>query len=135
AAGDRRDRPLGRFARHDEAVDQRGDERQERDRPEELHRGPRHPSSSRAESTRVVARRRNIESRMPSPTAASPAATVIVKTVNTWPVRSPCSYEKATRFRLTAFRISSIDIRIVIMLRRLSTPNRPIEKSSRLNAR
>jgi hypothetical protein len=36
---------------------------------------------------------------------------------------------------LTEFSTSSIDISTVIMLRRAATPNRPIEKSTKLSTR
>ena len=66
------------------------------------------------------------------PIAASPAAIVITKTEKTWPVRSESRREKAMRFRLTAFSISSIDIRTVRKLRRTRTPKNPIAKSRKL---
>src|ERR1051325_7475903 len=64
-----------------------------------------------------------------SPTAASPAASVITKMVKTWPCRSASRCEKATRLMLTALSISSMHISTVIMLRRAITPTRPIAKS------
>src|SRR5262245_26927852 len=70
-----------------------------------------------------------------SPTATSPAATAIVNTPNTWPVRLLSWRLKAMRFRLAAFMINSIDIRMTMTLRRISTPIMPIENSSRLMTR
>src|SRR5688572_6712791 len=64
-----------------------------------------------------------------SPTAASPAATVITKIVKTCPSRFPRRWEKATRLMFTAFSISSMHISTVIMLRRTITPMRPTAKS------
>src|SRR6476620_9039878 len=51
--------------------------------------------------------------------AASAAATVRMKSENTWPVRSPRNDEKATRLMLTESRISSTDIRMTMMFLRL----------------
>src|ERR1700722_16767903 len=56
---------------------------------------------------------------MASPMAASAAATVSTNIANTWPTRSPSAAENATRFKLTASRISSIDIRMMMTFLRL----------------
>src|SRR6266508_4295580 len=48
---------------------------------------------------------------------------------NTWPLGSPLYDEKATKFRIDAFRIISIDMRTMIAFRRARTPYRPMQKS------
>src|SRR5665213_2892620 len=66
---------------------------------------------------------------MPSPTAASAAASVMIKIANTCPSAEPTSREKATRLMFTAFNINSMDIRMMITFRRVTTPMMPIVKS------
>ena len=64
-----------------------------------------------------------------NPIAASAAATVKIKSVNTCPVRSPRKIENATKLILTANNINSILINITIiffLLRKI--PIIPIEK-------
>src|ERR1051325_9466116 len=63
-----------------------------------------------------------------SPTAASPAATVMMKIVKTCPSSDPRRCENATRLMFTALSISSMHISTVIMLRRMITPTRPMAK-------
>src|SRR5881392_975160 len=60
-----------------------------------------------------------------SPTAASAAATVITKKTNTCPA-TPCTCANATNARLTALSISSTHMKMMIALRRVSTPTTPI---------
>ena len=69
-----------------EAVEQRAQEGEDGDDPEKVSH--RYPLSSATLSSVVVSRRRNRAIRMPSPTAASPAAMVMVKIEKIWPVRS-----------------------------------------------
>src|SRR5512147_360047 len=64
-----------------------------------------------------------------SPTAASAAATVMTKITNTCPV-SPYSLESATNDRLTALSMSSTHMKMMIALRRVSTPTTPIVNST-----
>src|SRR4051794_29167935 len=66
---------------------------------------------------------------MASPTAASPAATVMMKMVKTCPSSEPRREEKATRLMLTALSISSMAISTVIMFRRMITPISPTVNS------
>src|ERR1051325_11523325 len=61
------------------------------------------------------------------PTAASAAATVITKKTNTCPA-TPYTCAKATKARLTALSISSTHMKMMIALRRVSTPTTPITK-------
>ena len=51
------------------------------------------------------------------------------------PSTEPTSRENATRLMFTAFRISSTDIRMMITLRRVTTPITPIVNSARLKNR
>ena len=67
---------------------------------------------------------------IPSPTAASAAATAMTKIAKTWPMALCSCAEKAIRLMLTAFRISSIDMKMMMMLRRTITPMTPIMKSA-----
>src|SRR5580765_7590015 len=83
----------------------------------------------------MLSRLRNIARTTARPTATSPAATAMVKTANTWPLMALSWRLKAIRFRLAAFIISSIDMRMMMALRRVSTPITPIAKSSRLTTR
>src|SRR5713101_3866611 len=76
----------------------------------------------------TVARLRNVEMMMPSPTAASAAATVITKKTMTCPSIEPSRPPSAINERLTAFSISSIDMYITRTLRRMTTPATPIAK-------
>src|SRR5215831_3714165 len=108
-----------------EPVDEEARQREERDQPDEVF----HPCIVCASSTFRVLRCRKSEIVSARPIAASPAAIVMTKTENTWPVRDDRRLENATRFRLTAFSISSTDIRTVRKLRRTRTPKNPIEKS------
>jgi hypothetical protein len=63
---------------------------------------------------------RKKQTRIASPIAASAAATVSTKSVNTCPTRSPRCAENATRLMLTARSISSIDIRMTMTFLRLT---------------
>src|ERR1043166_8463065 len=59
------------------------------------------------------------------PTAASAAATVITKKTNTCPA-TPYACANATKLRFTALSISSTHMKMMIALRRVSTPTTPI---------
>src|SRR5262245_22234775 len=83
----------------------------------------------------MLSRLRNIARTTARPTATSPAATAMVKTAKTWPLMAFSCRLKAMRFRLAAFIISSIDIRMMMALRRVRTPMTPIAKRSRLTTR
>src|SRR5215210_3802381 len=63
------------------------------------------------------------------PTAASAAATVMTKKTNTCP-ETPYRCEKATKARFTALSISSTHMKMMIALRRVSTPTTPIVNSA-----
>src|SRR5438093_1874361 len=63
------------------------------------------------------------------PTAASAAATVITKNTNTCPA-TPCTCANATNVRFTALSISSTHMKMMIALRRVSTPTTPIVNST-----
>src|SRR5215208_5526910 len=70
-----------------------------------------------------------------SPTAASAAATAIVKSTNPSPYIVLVSRANATRLRLTAFIISSTHMNMMIRLRRTRTPISPITKRAALRKR
>src|SRR5262245_2250605 len=86
-------------------------------------------------STKTVSRLRNSARTTARPTATSPAATAIVKTANTWPIRSWVLAPKAMKLMLAAFIISSIDMRMTMALRRVRTPRTPMVNSTRLKIR
>src|SRR5712692_1860251 len=86
-------------------------------------------------SAKTVSRLRKNAMMIPSATAASAAASAMMKSAKTWPATSPYKREKATRFMFTAFRISSMDMSTTITLRRVTTPITPIMKSARLRNR
>src|SRR6478609_5845417 len=66
-----------------------------------------------------------------SPTAASAAATVMTKNTNTCPA-APYTCAKATKERFTALSMSSTHMKMMIALRRVSTPTTPIVNSTAL---
>src|SRR5579862_1776735 len=72
---------------------------------------------------------------MPSPTAASAAATTITKKTNTWPCSCPYARPNATNARFTALSISSMDMNTVMMFRRTRKPTTPSPKRIALSAR
>lgn len=63
-----------------------------------------------------------------NPIAASAAATDITKNTKICPEASPKFAAKPTKVRLTEFSINSIDMKMIIALRRVMTPIVPIEK-------
>lgn len=70
-----------------------------------------------------------------NPTAASAAATVMTKKTKTCPSADPNSREKATKAKLTAFSINSMDINMISIFRLTKTPKTPMVKSTALNIR
>src|SRR5260370_37902892 len=122
----------------------RGRERQQRDQPEMIEKVARrrHASfissflSSRyhfnksISSANTVSRFRKKAMMIPSPTAASAAASAIMKSAKTCPATSPYKRENATRLMFTAFRISSMDMSTTITLRRVTTPITPMMNSA-----
>src|SRR3954451_12768582 len=64
-----------------------------------------------------------------SPTAASAAATVMTKNTKTCPA-TPYACANAMNVRFTALSISSTHMKMMIALRRVSTPTTPMLKSS-----
>src|ERR1700722_9533694 len=77
-----------------------------------------------------VSRFRKNAMMMPSPTAASAAASVMIKMANACPSAEPTSRENATRLMFTAFNMSSTDIKMMITFRRVTTPITPIVNST-----
>ena len=55
---------------------------------------------------------------------------VMMKMEKICPGNCPCMRENATRFRFTAFRISSMDIRMITTFLRVSTPIVPMANSA-----
>jgi len=70
-----------------------------------------------------------------NPTAASAAATVITRKTKTWASSEPNSREKATKAKLTAFSINSMDMNMISIFRLSNTPKTPMVKSTALNIR
>ena len=78
---------------------------------------------------------------MASPTLTSAAATTIIKNTNICAslttfgldcitADAACIFENATSNRFTAFSINSMHIKIMMELRRVSTPTIPVQKSA-----
>ena len=61
-----------------------------------------------------------------NPTATSAAATAITKNTATWPSIFWWYLAKAMNARFAAFNISSMDIKIKITFRRITTPMMPM---------
>src|ERR1035441_2127425 len=117
--------------------DRRPEQREQRNQPDlvwEVHWLSYHFSKS-ISSASTVSLLRNRAIRMPSPTAASATASTITKIAKICPWTAWAWCENATRLMFTAFRISSMDIRIITMLRRVSTPTVPMSSSAALKAR
>src|SRR5215472_3678479 len=72
---------------------------------------------------------------MARPTAASAAATTMTKKTKTWPETWFHRCEKATKVRLTALSINSIDMKMVMMLRLRRKLATPTEKSTAARTR
>src|SRR5437773_12007751 len=83
-------------------------------------------------SANTVSRLRKKAMMIPRPTAASAAASAMMKSAKTWPATSPYKRENATRLMFTALRISSMDMSTTMTLRRVTTPTTPMMKSARL---
>src|SRR5256884_9537588 len=127
----------------------RGCQRKQRDEPEVIekvargrHAGfissflsSRYHFNKSISSANTVSRFRKKAMMIPSPTAASAAASAMMKSAKTWPATSPYKRENATRLMFTAFRISSMDMSTTITLRRVTTPITPMMKSARLRNR
>src|SRR6185312_11201220 len=127
---DQFDHGLRQFAPKN-AVDQKANERQRGDDPEILHQFLRESTSSMFRVVRFL----NTVRMMARPTAASAAATTITKKVNRWPATCLCWFAKVTKLRLTALSISSMHMKIVIILRRKINPATPITNRTALSAR
>src|SRR5882757_9694889 len=113
----------------EEQVEQDAERREKQDQRQRWKfNGHRYHRIRLSSSAWTVARLRNVEMMMPSPTAASAAATVITKNAITCLSIEPRRLPSAIKVRLTAFSINSIDIYITRMLRRMTTPATPIAK-------
>jgi hypothetical protein len=69
------------------------------------------------------------------PTAASAAATAMTKKTNNCPTGFPLNDENVTKLKLAELSISSIDIKTIIALRRVSTPATPTTNMTALRIR
>ena len=69
------------------------------------------------------------------PTAASAAATVIMKKTNICPFKLPKNDENVTKTRFTELSISSIHINTTIAFRLTNTPITPIENKRSASVR
>src|ERR1019366_1077560 len=69
------------------------------------------------------------------PTAASAAATTMTKKTNTCPCNWPSARLKVTNARLTALSISSMDMKIVMMVRLKTNPPTPSPNKTALSTR
>src|SRR3989304_3568731 len=69
------------------------------------------------------------------PTATSPAAPVIKKKAKTCPAGEGRKRARATKLRLTALSISSMDMKMTRALRRVATPTTPTAKRKALKKR
>src|SRR2546429_975983 len=109
------------------SIHRRAQQRQQWNDPQVFeHRPCRHQSFRRStRSTFSVCRLRAIKMIIPSPTAASAAATTITNNTKTCPSSLPSAWLNATNARLTAFSISSMDMKIVMMLRLNMNANTP----------
>ena len=79
-------------------------------------------------STLSVWRVRKMAMMMARPTAASAAATTMTKKTKIWPVTWCHMWAKATKVRLTALSISSMDMKMVMTLRLMRNAATPMEK-------
>src|ERR1019366_9363641 len=69
------------------------------------------------------------------PTAASAAATTMTKKTNTCPCNWPSALLNVTNARLTALSISSMDMKMVMMLRLKTNPTTPNPNKTALSTR
>src|SRR5512139_2621835 len=69
---------------------------------------------------------------MARPTAASAAATVMIKKTMTWPAGEPAALARAIKARFAAFSMTSTAMNIVIRSRLTKNPMIPRTKSTRL---
>src|SRR5690349_13244933 len=83
----------------------------------------------------TVLRTRNSRITIASPIAASETVMQMVKTENTMPMVLPAKRENAIRLMLTALSISSMPSRMPTVLRRVTTPNSPMQKTTALRIR
>src|SRR5687768_15197457 len=73
---------------------------------------------------------RNSRMTMARPSAASATVMQMVKTVKIMPVTSALNRANATRLMLTALSISSMPSRMPMVLRRVITPNNPMQNTT-----
>src|SRR5581483_3919727 len=129
---------LVRPLRAEQAVDRAAQQRKQRNDPQLFEY--RHYSLSRSTRSTFKDRRlRWIRMMMPSPTAASAAATTMTNSTKTCPSSLfPCVFHiwlNATNARFSAFSISSMDMKIVMIFRRKTNETAPIPNRIALRIR
>src|ERR1035438_3529173 len=105
----------------EQAIDGGASQRQQRNDPKMKA----HSLRRFTRSTFSVSRVRNTAMMIASPTAASAAGTTMTKKTNMCPLSILSSAANATNVRLTALSISSIDMKMVMMLRLIRNPATP----------
>src|SRR5437773_30226 len=109
----------------EEAVNRRAGKRQQRDDPEIQIAIRSHSLSRFTWSMLRVSRVRYTAMMIAKPTAASAAATTITKNTKTWQLRACHFAAKATNERFTPLSISSMDMKMVMILRLIKNPVTP----------
>src|SRR5438045_1729402 len=117
----------------EQAVDGRANQRQQGNPPQMQVR--RHSLSRFTWSTFRVSRVRYTAMMMASPTAASAAATTITKKTKIWPLNACQCAANATNDKFTPLSISSMDMKMVMMLRLIRKPVTPQANSMPLKTR
>src|SRR5882672_4399401 len=87
-----------------------------------------YPRISDSSSTERRRRSRKMATMIASPTATSAAATHRTKKARACPSTEPCCWPKATKARLAALSMISMDMKMTSGLRRTRTPRTPITK-------
>src|SRR6267142_3609053 len=87
-----------------------------------------YPRISDSSSTERRRRSRKMATMIASPTATSAAATHRTKKTRACPSTEPCCWPKATKARLDALSMISMDMKMTSGLRRTRTPRTPITK-------
>src|SRR5262249_25657256 len=120
-------------------VEDRCQQRNQRNPPQQVKRhralgGGYHLRNCISEGSSVW-RWRKIAMMMARPTTASAAATAMTKKTITCPSIDPRKREKTMKVKFTALSISSMDIRMTMRFRRISTPMTPMAKTMALRMR
>src|SRR3989442_14995417 len=89
-----------------------------------------YPRISDSSSTERRRRSRKMATMIASPTATSAAATHRTKKTRACPSTEPCCWPKATKARLAALSMISMDMKMTSGLRRTRTPKTPMTNST-----